>query len=399
MALDAIIFDVDGTLVDSNAQQVEGWRRALESRGYKIATDRIFTEVGKGGDTLVPDLLGKSADDKDGDALREAQPKEFEKLARAQGLRPFPHAVDLLAELGRRKIATVLATSSGKKALKVIEETSGVKWSELVDEVVNADDAERSKPHPDLVHAAAKQLSLSPAQCAMIGDTPYDATAAKHAGVVTLGVLCGGGGNTAPVLLEAGARTVYDDVAAILDQLDRALEKASPGSAHLTQAALESLMKHALAAAEEGMRAGEAPIGCVLARGDGTILASGFNELNRTQNKTAHAEMVTFARAAGAIPTDARELLLVSTLEPCVMCTGAAMEAAVDTIIYALKAPADSGTGRVKPPSSPESQMPRIVGDVLAKQSKGLFDAWLKTHRGTEQAKYVEQLLELNDHL
>src|SRR3954452_21914287 len=83
VALDAIIFDVDGTLVDSNAQQVEGWRRALEARGHKIEADRIYTEVGKGGDTLVPDLLGKLADEKDGDPLREAQPKEFEKLARA----------------------------------------------------------------------------------------------------------------------------------------------------------------------------------------------------------------------------------------------------------------------------------------------------------------------------
>jgi tRNA(adenine34) deaminase len=134
----------------------------------------------------------------------------------------------------------------------------------------------------------------------------------------------------------------------------------------------------------------------VLARGDGSVIARGFNELNRTQNKTAHAEMVTFARAAGKVPTDARDLILVSTLEPCVMCTGAAMEAAVDTIVYALKAPADSGTGRVSPPQSPESQMPRIVGDVLPDESRALFEQWLARPRNNpRQVKFVQQLLSL----
>jgi tRNA(Arg) A34 adenosine deaminase TadA len=117
--------------------------------------------------------------------------------------------------------------------------------------------------------------------------------------------------------------------------------------------------------------------------------------MNRTQNKTAHAEIVTFARVAGKVPLDARDLILASTLEPCVMCTGAAMEAAVDTIVYALRAPADSGTGRVRPPESPEAQMPRIVGEVLAAESRRLFERWLEANRGEPQAAYVEQLLGL----
>jgi hypothetical protein len=84
---------------------------------------------------------------------------------------------------------------------------------------------------------------------------------------------------------------------------------------------------------------------------------------------------------------------MVSTLEPCVMCTGAAMESAVDTIVYALAAPADNGTARVRPPESPESQMPRIVGGVLAAESRTLFERWLDMHRGEPQAAFVEQLL------
>ncbi len=155
-------------------------------------------------------------------------------------------------------------------------------------------------------------------------------------------------------------------------------------------------MREALAAAREGMAAGEAPIGCVLARGDGTIVVRAFNEMNRTQCKIAHAEIVAFHRAAGRVPIDARDLILVSTLEPCVMCTGAAMEAAVDTIVYGLRAPADSGTGRVTPPQSPESTMPRIVGDVLATESRKLFEQWLEQNADTPQAAYVKQLLALN---
>ena len=156
-----------------------------------------------------------------------------------------------------------------------------------------------------------------------------------------------------------------------------------------------TLMRLALATAEEGMLAGEAPIGCVLARGDGTIVARAFNAMNRTQNKTAHAEIMAFAAAAGLVPLAARDLLMVSTLEPCVMCTGAAMESAVATIVYALPAPADSGTRRVRPPESPESTMPHIVGHILARESRRLFERWLMDHGTSPQATYVRQLLAL----
>ena len=157
----------------------------------------------------------------------------------------------------------------------------------------------------------------------------------------------------------------------------------------------ESLMREALATAQEGMAAGEAPIGCVLADGNGQVIARGFNRLNGSKDRTAHAEMVAFREAAGRVPEEAKDLILVSTLEPCVMCTGAAMEAAVDTIVYGLKAPADSGTGRVQPPQSPESQMPRIVGDVLSAESRALFEEFARVAKNPKQRAFAEQLLEL----
>ncbi|MEO5929679.1 MAG: HAD-IA family hydrolase [Candidatus Kapaibacterium sp.] len=353
MALDGIIFDIDGTLIDTNGYHVEAWRRAFERHGYKVLPDRIEVEIGKGGDHLVPSILGREADRKDGDALRTAQGEEFVRLAGEVSFKPYPGAAEMIREVCRRGMKTALATSGSKKSLEAIERSSGLKLSTMVDVVVTADDAASSKPAPDLVIAACGKLGLSPAQCAMLGDTIYDATACKHAGVVLFGLLSGFNGRES--LLGAGARSVYKDIGELLAHLDEALATASPGPAHLTNDFMERLMREALATARDGMEAGEAPIGAVLARGDGTIIARGHNRMQATGSKVAHAEMVAFEAAAGKVPIDARDLLLISTLEPCVMCTGAAMQGAVDVIVYGLRAPADSGTGRVRPPQSPEN--------------------------------------------
>ena len=174
----------------------------------------------------------------------------------------------------------------------------------------------------------------------------------------------------------------------------------------LTKEQQELLMRAALAEAEQGMAEGEAPIGCVLAMGSGPelhIVARGHNRVNGLGRKTAHAEMVTFENAGShegrpaALPLDAEETVLVSTLEPCVMCLGAAMEAGVTRILFGLEAPADNGTQRVKPPESPESRSPEITGGILPGESRALFKRWLKGKEGTEQAKFVEQLLALTD--
>lgn len=172
----------------------------------------------------------------------------------------------------------------------------------------------------------------------------------------------------------------------------------------LTTAQKDYLMREALAEAAHGVAEGEAPIGCVVARpvgGDVKIVARGHNRMNALQNKIAHAEVVTFYNAAReegeppALPVDCKDATLVSTLEPCVMCLGAAMEAGVQTVLFGLEAPADNGTRRVKPPESPESSAPKIEGGLLADESRQMFVRWLEGKEGTEQAKFVEQLLAL----
>ena len=391
MPIDGILLDLDGTLVDTNGMHVQAWMHALESRGYRVAADRIAVEIGKGGDTLVPSVLGKEADEKDGSALRKSQPEAFTKIAKQNGIRPFAGARELLESFQKKGMRTVLATSSKMEQVELIQELSGLPFLHLIDEIVTADDVQSSKPHPDAMHAAMMKIDLPPGQCVMVGDTIYDVHSARRAGVVSLALLCGG--NSATALLNAGARRAFRDPFDLWQRLDDALSVASPSRLRLTVATMDSLMRSALEQADAGMAAGEAPIGCVLCDGDGRIVARGFNEQNKTQIKTAHAEMVTFARAGGKLPKDANDLILVSTLEPCVMCTGAAMESAVDVILYGLRAPADAGSGRVQPPQSPESQMPRIIGDILAGECRKRFEHWLKSHANTPQAAYVKQLL------
>lgn len=174
----------------------------------------------------------------------------------------------------------------------------------------------------------------------------------------------------------------------------------------LTDDQQKMLMRGALAEAERGLTEGEAPIGSVLAIAQGPelrIVARGHNQVNALGRKSAHAEMVTFEKAGSqdgqppALPLDARNVILTSTLEPCVMCLGAAMEAGVSRVLFGLKAPADNGTQRVKPPESPESNAPEITGGLFAAESRALFVQWLKGREGTEQAKFVEQLLALTE--
>lgn len=159
----------------------------------------------------------------------------------------------------------------------------------------------------------------------------------------------------------------------------------------------EQLMRESLSLAEEAIELGEVPIAGVVARGSGQIVGWGWNELNAKRDRTAHAEMAAFRDAAGRYPADCDDLILVCTLEPCIMCMGAAMLSGVATVVYAMRAPADGGAGRIKPPSSPESRQPTIVKNVLTAEARKLFEQWLDRHPQHDgQRDYIEQLLTLN---
>ena len=229
MALHGMIFDVDGTLVDTNPAHVEAWRRAFKRLGHDVPAERIKLEIGKGGDLLVRSILGEDVEERDGEALRKAQKEEFLNIARRERFRVFPCVPELFQALRQRGIRTALATSSNKKHLQAVCDSAAIDLPSLADVLVTKEEAKASKPAPDLVIVAWEKLALTPAECAMVGDTVYDAQACQGAGVVFLGVLSGG--TPADLLLEAGACAVWRDTGHLYADLDHALEIASLAAA------------------------------------------------------------------------------------------------------------------------------------------------------------------------
>ena len=225
MPLRGMIFDIDGTLVDTNSTHVEAWRRAFNDLGFEVPTERIEVEIGKGGDLLVPAILGQAIEERQGDVLRKTQKQQFLNLARQERFRVFPSVPELFRALRQRGIRTALATSSGKEHLQATSESAGIDLPHLGDILVTKAQVETSKPAPDLVIVALEQLGFSPAECAMVGDTIYDAQACNGAGVVFLGL--SSGGTPADRLLEAGARGVWRDTGHFYADLDHALEVAA----------------------------------------------------------------------------------------------------------------------------------------------------------------------------
>ena len=391
MTLRAILLDVDGTLVDTNEAHVLAWLEALEAFGYRVGHDRIAVEIGKGGDLLVSDVLGKDVEKKDGEGLRKAHGEFYKKRIERDGASFFPGVEELLETIRGAGLRTAIATSSKKKDLELLEKALGRTFESMVDKVATGDDAEVSKPAPHVVEAACKMLGEDPLVCALVGDSLFDTASARRAGAASIAVTQGFA--TREELVEAGARFIARDLGHLRESFGEAVAAASRGKVSFDSSLIEALMGHALEAAREGMAKGEVPIGAALFSGMGSLLASGHNRACETGDVTAHAEMDAFRKVAAEGKEIGPGAILVSSLEPCVMCLGAAMEVGVDVVIYGLKAPADGGTERLQAPRSPENMLPRIRGEVRAGESRELFVTWLARLGTPAQRPYVEQLL------
>jgi tRNA(Arg) A34 adenosine deaminase TadA len=126
------------------------------------------------------------------------------------------------------------------------------------------------------------------------------------------------------------------------------------------------------------------------------VIGWGWNEFKAKRDLTMHAEIAAMRDAAGRYPVECPDLILVTTLEPCVMCTGAAYLCGISTIIYALPAPADGGMGRVAPPSSPGIKPPEVVGPMRQAEVRKMFEQWQTDHPDAgAQGDFVRQLLSL----
>ena len=209
----AVLFDIDGTLIDSNYLQVQAWSEALDQLGQPVDDARIHRVIALDSAALLHTLLGER-DQKLGGRAKELHTAAYEKLAGR--LRPFASAQQLLAAVAARGVAVVLATSAPENELKLLLEALDAQ--QHITAVTSAQDAETAKPDPGILQAALKAAGVAASDAVMVGDTVWDGRAAAAAGTAFIGLRSGGISTTE--LRDAGAVAVYDDPADLLAQLD-----------------------------------------------------------------------------------------------------------------------------------------------------------------------------------
>jgi HAD superfamily hydrolase (TIGR01509 family) len=201
-----IVFDVDGTLVDSNDAHARAFVESFRSFGFEIRFEQVRPLIGAGSDKLIPELIGRY------DEAIAGRKKAIFLERYLQHVRPFPRVGELLRALDGMGLELAVASSAAKDELERLLELTGAK--ECFAQPIDAEEAGRSKPDPDSVQAALRSLELPPQRCVMVGDTPYDAVAAHSAGVAFIGLRCGGWADLQP------ARRMFEDPADLLAHLE-----------------------------------------------------------------------------------------------------------------------------------------------------------------------------------
>jgi HAD superfamily hydrolase (TIGR01509 family) len=184
-----VLLDIDGTLIDSNDAHAQAWVDVGTEFGYDIEFDHVRWLVGMGGDKVLPELTGIEADSKEGERILARRGEIFRERYLPQ-LQPFEGTRELLERIKRDGRQLVVATSASEEDLEGLLKQAGIE--DLIDNAANSDDAEESKPAPDIVDAALQRARTRPGEAIMIGDTPYDIAAAMRAGVPIIGFLSGG---------------------------------------------------------------------------------------------------------------------------------------------------------------------------------------------------------------
>jgi len=204
----AVLLDVDGTLVDTNWIHTMAWARALRRHDHVVPMHRIHPLVGMGADRLVDELLGH-----DVPGIGDTHHEEYEALR--PEVRLLPGAVDLIRSLEHAGLQVVLASSAREDELAFVRELLDV--DDLLAAATSSDDAEVSKPAPDIFRAGLDRVRTAPARAVVVGDTVWDMHAAVDAGITGIGVLTGGARGAE--LIAAGAAEVYEDAAALSEAL------------------------------------------------------------------------------------------------------------------------------------------------------------------------------------
>jgi phosphoglycolate phosphatase-like HAD superfamily hydrolase len=200
----AVIFDVDGTLVDSNDAHAHAWMEAFAESGIAVAFDHVRRSIGMGGDKLMPHVSGIEEASDIGRRIA-ARRSEIFKRKYLPGITVFPGTRALVQRMLDDGFVLAVASSAKDDELAPLLERAGV--HDLLTRRTSSDDADKSKPDPDIVLAALKETRCDPPRVLMLGDTPYDVAAAKRAGIEIVGLECGGWTREAL----AGAVAVFRD--------------------------------------------------------------------------------------------------------------------------------------------------------------------------------------------
>ena len=208
-----VIFDVDGTLVDSNDAHAHAWTDALAEAGYRVPFERVRRLIGMGGDKLLPEAAGLPAETPSGEAIAERRGQIFRERY-LPGVGALPGARDLVLRLRADGHALAVASSAQPDELGTLLKIAGV--DVLIGLRTSSGDVEESKPEPDVVVTALRRLRLPASAAVMIGDTPYVVEAALRAHVAIIGFRSGGWSDRD---LE-GSLAVYDGPADLLARLD-----------------------------------------------------------------------------------------------------------------------------------------------------------------------------------
>ncbi len=211
----AVVFDVDGTLVDSVDLHAQAWQETFKKYGKDIPFQDVRGQIGKGGDQLLPVFFSKEELDEFGEKMEKERGRLFQTKYLPQ-VKAFPQVRELFEHVKRDNKKIVLASSAVKEELEHFKKLLNI--SDLLEGDTNADDAEESKPEPDIFKAALKTIDAQPQESIVVGDTPYDAEAAAKAGIKTIGILAGGFPEQG--LKDAGCIAIFKDPADLLARYD-----------------------------------------------------------------------------------------------------------------------------------------------------------------------------------